>query len=81
MKEKDICPNCHISLSLSLPKAIPGKRLDVSGCGATRRAMGLKDWRREALTGEWQKKEVEEKKVDRKDRVEELEHGEGVRPL
>ena len=43
--------------------------------------MGLKDWRREALTGEWQKKEVEEKKVDRKDRVEELEHGEGVRPL
>ena len=50
MKEKDICPNCHISLSLSLPKAIPGKRLDVSGCGATRRAMGLKDWRWEALT-------------------------------
>ena len=43
--------------------------------------MGLKDWRREALTREWQKKEVEEKKVDRKDRVEELEHREGVRPL
>ena len=78
MKEKDICPNCHISDQSDL---IPGKRLDVSGCGATRRAMGLKDWRREALTREWQKKEVEEKKVDRKDRVEELEHGEGVRPL
>ena len=70
MKEKDICPNCHISDQSDL---IPGKRLDVSGCGATRRAMGLKDWRREALTREWQKKEVEEKKVDRKDRVEELE--------
>ena len=79
MKEKDICPNCHISDQSDL---IPGKRLDVSGCGATRRAMGLKDWRWEALTREWQKKEVEEKKVDRKDRVEEeLEHGEGVRPL
>ena len=80
MKEKDICPNCHISLS-DQSDLIPGKRLDVSGCGATRRAMGLEDWRWEALTREWQKKEVEEKKVDRKDRVEELEHGEGVRPL
>ena len=47
MKEKDICPNCHISDQSDL---IPGKRLDVSGCGATRRAMGLKDWRWEALT-------------------------------